>query len=43
MDKNSNSLNWFEIPALDLERAKKFYEAIFATELEPISEMMGMS
>jgi predicted enzyme related to lactoylglutathione lyase len=43
MDKNSNSLNWFEIPALDLERAKKFYETVFATELEPISEMMGMS
>lgn len=43
MDKNSNSLNWFEIPALDLERAKRFYETIFATQLEPISEMMGMS
>ena len=42
MDKNSNSLNWFEIPATDLNRAKSFYEAIFATTFEPISEMMGM-
>ncbi len=43
MDKNSNSLNWFEIPANDLDRAKGFYEAIFATTFDPISEMMGMS
>ncbi len=24
-----NALNWFEIPVLDFERAKKFYETIF--------------
>jgi predicted enzyme related to lactoylglutathione lyase len=29
MDANSNSLNWFEIPATDLKRAKKFYQAVF--------------
>ncbi len=42
MDKNSNSLNWFEIPALDIARATKFYEAIFDTKLEQMPEMMGM-
>ncbi len=27
---------WFEIPTNDLDRAKKFYEAIFACELTPM-------
>jgi predicted enzyme related to lactoylglutathione lyase len=35
MDKNSNSLNWFEIPALDFERAKKFYEAYLPQNWSP--------
>jgi uncharacterized protein len=42
MDKNSNSLNWFEIPATDLARAKKFYEKIFSVSLQDLGEMMGM-
>ncbi|MDB5284006.1 MAG: hypothetical protein JWO06_3081 [Bacteroidota bacterium] len=42
MDKNSNSLNWFEIPATDLSRAKKFYETIFSVKMEDMGEMMGM-
>jgi predicted enzyme related to lactoylglutathione lyase len=42
MDKNSNSLNWFEIPALDIARAKKFYETIFEIKMEQMQEMMGM-
>ncbi len=42
MDKNSNSLNWFEIPALDIARAQKFYEAIFDVKMEQMQEMMGM-
>lgn len=42
MDKNSNSLNWFEIPAKDITRAKKFYESIFNTKMDEMSEMMGM-
>lgn len=42
MDKNSNSLNWFEIPALDIDRAKKFYETIFDIKMENMPEMMGM-
>jgi predicted enzyme related to lactoylglutathione lyase len=42
MDKNSNSLNWFEIPAKDINRAKKFYEEIFSVKLDDMPEMMGM-
>ena len=41
MDKNTNSLNWFEIPALDIKRAQKFYESIFAMKMDPM-EMMEM-
>lgn len=37
----TNALNWFEIPALDTERAKKFYEAIFEISMESV-DMMGM-
>ncbi|MEO6290622.1 MAG: VOC family protein [Ginsengibacter sp.] len=42
MDKNSNSLNWFEIPALEISRATKFYETIFDIKMMPMQEMMGM-
>ena len=42
MDKTSNSLNWFEIPALDISRAKKFYETIFDVEMHDMGAMMGM-
>lgn len=41
MDKNTNSLNWFEIPATDIGRATKFYESIFGIQMEQ-QEMMGM-
>ena len=34
MTKETNSLNWFEIPVADMERASKFYSEIFATKLE---------
>jgi predicted enzyme related to lactoylglutathione lyase len=34
MDKSTNSLNWFEIPATDLERAKTFYQTIFDITLQ---------
>ncbi|CAN5436396.1 VOC family protein [soil metagenome] len=33
MDAKSNSLNWFEIPVSDMERAKKFYSEIFGIEM----------
>ncbi|MFT5858296.1 MAG: putative enzyme related to lactoylglutathione lyase [Flavobacteriaceae bacterium] len=39
MDSTTNSLNWFEIPALDIDRSKKFYETVF--DLEMISHEMG--
>ena len=29
----TNAINWFEIPATDFSRAKKFYETILGTEL----------
>jgi predicted enzyme related to lactoylglutathione lyase len=28
-----NAISWFEIPTIDLDRAQKFYEAIFNTHL----------
>jgi predicted enzyme related to lactoylglutathione lyase len=32
----SHAIAWFEIPVLDFERAKKFYETIFATTFQPM-------
>ena len=29
----SHAINWFEIPASDFERAKKFYETVLAIEM----------
>lgn len=29
----TNAINWFEIPAKDFERAKKFYSSVFKTEI----------
>jgi uncharacterized protein len=34
LSKDTNALNWFEIPASDLKRAKDFYEKIFEIEME---------
>ncbi|RYY33146.1 MAG: VOC family protein [Sphingobacteriaceae bacterium] len=31
-----NAVSWFEIPALDINRAQKFYEAIFDIEMIPL-------
>jgi len=36
-----NSVNWFEIPVTDIERATKFYSKVFNVELSPI-DMPGM-
>lgn len=41
MDHSTNAINWFEIPVTDINRAKKFYETIFAITMTPL-EMMGM-
>lgn len=37
----TNAINWFEIPAKDLNRAKKFYEAVFDTTMQ-VMEGMGI-
>jgi predicted enzyme related to lactoylglutathione lyase len=29
-----NALNWFEIPATDIDRAQRFYEALLGTRLQ---------
>lgn len=34
MNKDTNSLNWFEICATDIPRAKRFYETIFKITME---------
>lgn len=34
-----NALNWFEIPARDIERAQRFYETLLGVELK--REAMG--
>jgi hypothetical protein len=31
-----NAISWFEIPTKDLNRAQKFYEAIFGIEMMPM-------
>ena len=31
-----NAISWFEIPTTDLERAQKFYEAIFEIKMIPL-------
>jgi uncharacterized protein len=41
LGKNTNALNWFEIPVTDVARAKKFYETIFDIEMFTM-DMMGM-
>lgn len=34
MDNTTNSLNWFEIPAIDIQRSQTFYETIFDVKME---------
>lgn len=41
MSSKTNAINWFEIPATDISRAKIFYESIFEIEMEEM-EMPGM-
>ena len=40
--ENVNALNWFEIPATDINRAKAFYENIFGVNMGEVIDMMGM-
>jgi predicted enzyme related to lactoylglutathione lyase len=37
-----NAINWFEIPVKDLERAKKFYEAVMGGDEMQVMDGMGM-
>ncbi len=37
-----NQINWFEIPVVDFNRAKLFYETIFGFQMEAM-EMMGIT
>lgn len=41
MDTTTNSLNWFEIPVADMQRAKHFYQVVFSMHMNE-TEMMGM-
>lgn len=41
MEQNANAINWFEVPAEDIERAKGFYEKVMDIKMET-SEMMGV-
>jgi len=42
MDTTTNTINWFEVPVTDINRAKKFYESVFNIEMGEPMEMMGM-
>src|SRR5690349_12147313 len=33
MNETTNSLNWFEIPVIDMERAKHFYQVAFGIHM----------
>lgn len=36
MNDKSNALNWFEIAVADIDRAQRFYEAVFQIHMEPM-------
>lgn len=36
----ANAVNWFEIPAVNFDRAVKFYSDIFVTQF-PVQDVMG--
>lgn len=42
MEHREDIIAWVEIPAKNLERARKFYEAIFKTELQPMELGNGL-
>ncbi|MDV6344597.1 VOC family protein [Nitrosomonas sp. Is37] len=39
---NNNPVGWFEIYVQDIERAKRFYEAVFQVKLEQLDSPPGM-
>lgn len=42
MNLKKNVVGWFELPASDLKRAKKFYEAILSVKLQDIEMGTGL-
>ncbi len=45
MNGQESAISWFEIPTIDIDRARKFYESIFAMEMIPMpvgEEMLYM-
>ncbi|HET6558947.1 MAG TPA: VOC family protein [Prolixibacteraceae bacterium] len=38
MEKMTNSINWFEIPVLNFDRAKEFYSRIYNYEMQESTE-----
>ena len=34
MSSETNAINWFEIPAKEISRAKTFYETIFEIKMQ---------
>ena len=42
MNETTNSLNWFEIPVTDMERAKHFYQVAFGIHMAE-EDMMKMT
>ena len=41
MDQTTNAINWFEIPSIDIQRAKHFYQVSFGIHMQEV-EMMNM-
>lgn len=39
---HQNVVSWFEIPVLEMNRARKFYEEIFQVELQPLELANGL-
>lgn len=39
MTAKENALNWFEIPVLNMERARNFYETIFGIKMHQMDMM----
>ncbi len=36
-----SAINWFELPAIDYNRAKKFYETVLGIKIEPMPNQKG--
>ncbi len=41
MSVSANPVNWFEIAATDLDRAKSFYETVLEVQISPPNDIAG--